>query len=303
MFVVRILSLLYFLILPSTSKGCPIYMYFSFIYTLLFVGPRPQAASYGSFHHKLPFSVPFTIACHFRDPCLTVPTTCLFKQEYNISYRPEHSAVDALIKSFGPVTDTLGPKNGRISRFIPRPSMAAHDIKGAFNNTPPEALIQIMTTRRMPKYLINWVIAFTTNRVLAFSFDGNQESGKPFTGAIPQGSPVSPIIFSIVMFAIANMLNHFSVRARQKKSEMDMYLDINGRSVIVESMPQISLLGVTIDQTLSFMTHAQNATSKGAQALGSLLYLRKGVNVIKPVIARHLAMSVIFPKMFWASPF
>jgi hypothetical protein len=51
------------------------------------------------------------------------------------------------------------------------------------------------------------------------------------------------------------------------------------------------------------MTHAQNATSKGAQALGSLLYLRKGVNGIRPVISRHPAMSVIFPKMFWASPF
>jgi hypothetical protein len=84
---------------------------------------------------------------------------------------------------------------------------------------------------------------------------------------------------------------------------MDMHLDINGQSVIVESKSQIRLLGVTIDQTLSFMTHAQNARSKGAQALGSLLYLRKCVNGIKPIIARHLAMSVIFPKMFWASPF
>jgi hypothetical protein len=94
---------------------------------------------------------------------------------------------------------------------------------------------------------------------------------------------------------------HFSIRAMQKKPEMDMHLDINGQSVIVECKPQIHLLGVTIDLTLSFMTHAQNATSKGTQALGSLLYLRKGINGIKPVIARHLAMSVIFPKMFWAS--
>jgi hypothetical protein len=45
---------------------------------------------------------------------------------------------------------------------------------------------------------------------------------------------------------------------------MDSHLDINGRSVNVESKPHIRLLGVTIDLTLSFMTHAQNATSKGA---------------------------------------
>jgi hypothetical protein len=85
--------------------------------------------------------------------------------------------------------------------------MATHDIKGAFNNTRPEALIQIMTSRRMTKYLINWVIAFTTDRELAFSFDGTQESGKPFIGAIPQGSPASPILFPIVMSAIINMPN------------------------------------------------------------------------------------------------
>jgi hypothetical protein len=74
---------------------------------------------------------------------------------------------------------------------------------------------------------------------------------------------------------------HFSIRARQKNSEMDMHLEINAQSVIIERKPQTRLLGVTIDQTLSFMTHAQNATSKGAQALGSLLYLRKSANGIK----------------------
>jgi hypothetical protein len=83
--------------------------------------------------------------------------------------------------------------------------MAIHDVKGVVNNTRPEALIQIMTSRRMLKYLINWVIAFTTDRELAFSFDGGQESGKQFTGAIPQGSPASPILFSIVISAIINM--------------------------------------------------------------------------------------------------
>jgi hypothetical protein len=52
-----------------------------------------------------------------------------------------------------------------------------------------------MTSRRMPKYLIHWVVAFITDRELAFSFDDSQ------------GSPALLIFFSIVMSAI-NMLNY-----------------------------------------------------------------------------------------------
>jgi hypothetical protein len=269
---------------------------------LCIVTPKPGEKNYSSSSAYCPISLLPCLAKlveHIAaDRLMNSAITCRAMSRDQFGGRPEHSAVDALIKSFGPVTDTLGPKNGRTSRFIPRPSMATHDIKGAFNNTHPEALRQIMTTRRMPKYLINWVIAFTKNRELVFSFDGNQESGKPFTGAIPQGSPVSPTLFSIVMSAIINMPNHmplvkttayvddvndtsaspnpgtsvqaleqsfkqklveaqkpgmsfdpeksevihFSIRARQKKSEMDMHLDINGQSVIVESKPQIRYL-------------------------------------------------------------
>jgi hypothetical protein len=127
---------------------------------------------------------------------------------------------------------------------------------------------------------------------------------------IPQGSPASSILFSIVMPAIIDMPNHmpmikttgyvdninnttaspnpaksvqaleqpfkqklvdaqnlgmsfdpeklevirFSIRPRQKKFKTDLHLVINGKSVIVESKPQIRLLGVTINQIPSFMT-------------------------------------------------
>jgi hypothetical protein len=54
----------------------------------------------------------------------------------------------------------------------------------------------------MPTYLINWTKDFTSNRTLSFSFDNNCETPQPVTHEIPQGSPVSPILFSIMMSAI-----------------------------------------------------------------------------------------------------
>jgi hypothetical protein len=58
------------------------------------VGPSPQVASYGGFHHQLPFPVPFTIACHLWNPCPSVPTPCLlsvsilFPTERRYAFRP-----------------------------------------------------------------------------------------------------------------------------------------------------------------------------------------------------------------------
>jgi hypothetical protein len=82
------------------------------------------------------------------------------------------------------------------------PSLAAHDILGAFNNTNPDILVQIMVQRGMTTYLINWTRSFTADRTLSFSFDNHLELPKPFKNSIPQGSPVSPILFSIIMSAV-----------------------------------------------------------------------------------------------------
>jgi hypothetical protein len=216
-----------------------------------------------------------------------------------------------------------------------------------------------MTQRRMPTYLINWTKDFTSNRTLSFSFDNNCESPQPFTHAIPQGSPVSPILFSIMMSAILDAddpinlqtstayvddLNeihadvntgkivpklsdsfmfkathaatiglsfasdkseviHFSMATR-RKSRFPEHLTLTDKTLPrrIDPSHQIKLLGVIVDDTLNFIVHAQHASSKGMQALGSLLYLRKGLNGISPYTARYLAISKIMPKMLWASP-
>jgi hypothetical protein len=78
-----------------------------------------------------------------------------------------------------------------------RPSVLTHDIEGAFNNTNPKILVQIMEQRQMPSCLVNWTRAFTTNRTIAFASDGQSETPKPFTNSILQGSPASPTLFAI----------------------------------------------------------------------------------------------------------
>ena len=65
---------------------------------------------------------------------------------------------------------------------------------------------------------------------------------------------------------------------------------------------QIKYLGVFIDESLSFRHHATMAAAKGNKTLGSLGFLRHRSCGIPAHIAQHLAMTVILPTRFWASP-
>jgi hypothetical protein len=148
------------------------------------------------------------------------------------------------------------------------------------------------------------------------------EKGEKFEGAIPQGSPASPVLFSIIISAIIDLslnplddyttgyvddLNDIAVsrditkattilertfqrkmRAatrmglsfdlgkselmhvsmRKRKTTSDMTLTVDNRTITIKAKPMIRLLGVTLDETLSFIFHAQQAASRGAQSLG-----------------------------------
>jgi hypothetical protein len=122
--------------------------------------------------------------------------------------RKDYSAVDALINISTPMSQSLRRREkftnqkSKNRKTLPRPSLLIHDIDGAFNNTGPEVLIQIMEQRQLPSYMTLWVKEFITDRKLVFGFNAKSEDPKPLDRALPQGSPISPILFAITACAI-----------------------------------------------------------------------------------------------------
>ena len=129
--------------------------------------------------------------------CGAIPPTQFANREH-------HSACDALLRTLTLMQPGFLSQHELNRARPPRPSLATHDILGAFNNTRPDILLQIMHQRKLPQYLINWTKDFTIDRTLSFSFDGQYEARKPFRNAIPQGSPVSPALFAIMMGALTD---------------------------------------------------------------------------------------------------
>ncbi|WP_432712296.1 reverse transcriptase domain-containing protein [Pedobacter sp.] len=71
------------------------------------------------------------------------------------------------------------------------------DVKGAFDHVSQNQLLTILKRQGLPLSLIAWVKSFLNSRQLRLAFDGEIEEFESINAGVPQGSPISPILFLI----------------------------------------------------------------------------------------------------------
>ena len=76
-------------------------------------------------------------------------------------------------------------------------SMLTLDIKGAFDAVLRGRLIQRLRSQGWPPTMLRWVSSFTQDRTAAIRLDGHQSPIFAVPAGLPQGSPVSPILFML----------------------------------------------------------------------------------------------------------
>jgi len=132
---------------------------------------------------------------------------CGATQPSQMGAQVENSAVDALLRTIDPIAKAISQKKAS-NKFPLRPAVLTHDIEGAFNQVHLATLREVMLQRRMPLYLTNWVTAFNTDWKLTFGFDQHTEQPQPYEWGLPQGSPISPILFLIYSNAMLEKQHH-----------------------------------------------------------------------------------------------
>lgn len=118
---------------------------------------------------------------------LAETTTLLHPSQ--IGGRQKKSAIDAAMLLTSEIESNKRRKLKTSTLFL--------DIKGAFDHVAKNQLLAVLKKLRLPASLISWVSSFVSQRQLRLSFDNQTEEFNALETGIPQGSPVSPILFLI----------------------------------------------------------------------------------------------------------
>src|SRR5712691_1314904 len=71
------------------------------------------------------------------------------------------------------------------------------DIKGGFDNVRAPVLAARLRKHNTPDYIVNWVLSFLSDRSCRLLFKGGLKQFQPVDVGVPQGSPISPLLFVI----------------------------------------------------------------------------------------------------------
>ncbi|KAL5601097.1 uncharacterized protein BROUX77_005346 [Berkeleyomyces rouxiae] len=78
-------------------------------------------------------------------------------------------------------------------------SIFTFDIKGAFDSVTPNRMVNRLISQGWPASICRWTASFLSGRTSTISLDGFHDQPTPLGGSLPQGSPISPILFLLFM--------------------------------------------------------------------------------------------------------
>ena len=82
------------------------------------------------------------------------------------------------------------------------------DVMGAFDHVDPYKLAEAMEAAGIDNDLIRWTLSFLTGRQVGLIIDSQKADVHPIASGLPQGSPVSPILFLLYVLGVFQAIEH-----------------------------------------------------------------------------------------------
>jgi len=76
------------------------------------------------------------------------------------------------------------------------------DVKGGFDNVESPSLLSLLRKKGVSPYLVQWTGSFLRDRTCRLTFQGSPRSFAPVSVGVPQGSPISPLLFVIYVSSL-----------------------------------------------------------------------------------------------------
>ena len=119
-------------------------------------------------------------------------------------FRKYHSTQDNIFK----IAETckMGIQDGS------KCGLVLFDIEKAFDRALHKKILARLDKYRCPSLIGKWLCSFLTNRKFFVKIDGTKSETKEIQAGTPQGSPLSPILFSLLINGIGKMLDKHEIR-------------------------------------------------------------------------------------------
>lgn len=109
------------------------------------------------------------------------------------------------------------------------------DISQAYDRVWHEGLMYKLKINGTPKYLTNIINSFISNRTFAVSIDKHLSNPKPILAGLPQGSPLSPILFNIYT---ADIPTSNTINIAQFADDTALYCSSTSLDILRNTMQQ-----------------------------------------------------------------
>lgn len=140
-------------------------------------------------------------------------------------------------------------------------SMATLDVKGAFDGVLSGRLVCRLREQGWPHHLVQWVASFTTGRSVRVRLDGSIGPKTEISCGLPQGSPISPILFMLYiapLLAMGSPKRRFGYADDVALVHISPSLEENSQALsnsIAEALEWGHAEGITFDASKSELIH------------------------------------------------
>ncbi len=133
------------------------------------------------------------------------------------------------------------------------------DVRGAFDYVNKERLLAIIASIGLPPNLYRWVSYFLSDRKIQLFFNNFLSENTPISVGVPQGSPISPILFLLLASKLKqkhafqiSYIDDFSLSISSTSAKKNLAILSKAiRDLFIEA----SKIGVTFDSSKTELIH------------------------------------------------